>query len=111
MTNKIGLRPGKNKKDYNLAKIKKDCDLAKIKRIATWQQIQIANKKRIATIQGNSPSQARLSDDPVDTILVFPLLAVKMEIDFFLRFDDQPAGPVRLGDESGDTAIPVVQRT
>ena len=41
------------------------------------------NKRRIVTIQGNSPSQARLSDDPVDTILVFPLLAVKMEIDFF----------------------------
>ena len=74
-------------------------------------QASCLEESRIATIQGNSPSQARLSDDPVDTILVFPLLAAKMETDFFHRFDDEPAGPVRLGDESGDTAIPVVQRT
>ena len=68
--NKKGLRPGKNKKNIK-------------KRIATQKKSRFMNKRRIATIQGNSPSQARLSDDPVDTILVFPLLAAKMETDFF----------------------------
>ena len=44
---------------------------------ASWPE-----ESRIATIQGNSPSQARLSDDdPVDTIFVFPLLMMT-EIDF-----------------------------